>query len=308
MNAATSMLDWCRQLGTELSGLEISHTDTGLGLVVTRNISAGELMLRVPHKLLLTGEQSVVTGIGETEALALALLAEKEQGATSLWAPFIQLLSSMDPVGTPLFFNASYRALLRGTDVVGLVLERESSINRTRRLLSVSATHNLSRTRLKDLTWALSIAWSRGFTISTQAATSPRPTLVPVGDLFNHVADYVRLRCRFSPCAPMMHANVISHSDPTHQAFEFFAARRMRAGEEARFSYSQHGEPSNGRVRPSHLFISACTDLAPLPVSSPPSPISHLPSPTALRSSILLSTSPSCYWTTASVWRMVRTT
>ena len=148
-------------------GLSISNIPgSGLGLVVDRNVTAGELLLRVPHKLLLMGER--VTGMGGTNALALALLTEKYKGSTSQWAPYIQFLSGMDPVGTPLFFNASERSLLRGTDVLGWSLSRESNVIRTHRYLRESGTHNVPKDlHGQDLAWALSIAWSRGFTIST---------------------------------------------------------------------------------------------------------------------------------------------
>ena len=247
VSAIASCLEWSLAQGVGLFGLAVSSTPgSGLGLVATRDLSAGELLLRVPHKLLLTGEG--VAGAGGTNALALALLAERFKGADSPWATYVQLLNSMDAVGTPLFFNASERALLRGTEVLGWSLARETNVDRTHRFLSSQSAPHIRR---QDLDWALSIAWSRGFTIRTRAAKSPRPSLVPMGDLFNH--------------APEIHANVLSQSDPTREVFEYYATRAMRAGEEALFSYSQHGEPSNSKVCESialfSIFLATCSTL-----------------------------------------------
>ena len=91
---------------------------------------------------------------------------------------------------------------------------------------------------LEDLTWALSIAWSRGHTVSMESVrglgATRRPGLVPIGDLFNH--------------APEAEATVETISDPAAGAFSFVASRPMPVGAEALISYSLHAEPSNSKL------------------------------------------------------------
>ena len=131
---------WAMGHGLILSGLRLSDTaDAGRGLVAMRDINAGELLLSIPHTLLIQGSQSVAD-LGGTNALALGLLEERAKGAASHWQPYIDVLPKGD-FGTPLFFNITERHWLRGTDVLRWALARESSVLRTHGAGGGNLTH-----------------------------------------------------------------------------------------------------------------------------------------------------------------------
>lgn len=227
-------LAWAKGLGLVLSGLAVAGTpDAGLGLMATRYIGRGELVMRVPHSLLVTGSNAQ---LGGTNALAMRLLEERAKGATSHWRPYVNLLPKGD-FGTPLFFNDSEKKELHGTDVLRWSLARESNVARTHRFLRDEGM--FSSFELGDLAWALSIAWSRGFAVNMRSVravegTARRPGLVPFGDFYNH--------------APESYANIRSTSDPGREVFEYYASRPLNPGDEALISYSLHGEPSNSKL------------------------------------------------------------
>lgn len=248
-----ALLAWGSSHGIALRNAVVSRISgsRGLGVVATHVIEAGDLVLQVPHALLLTGDGVDLKDIGQTNALALALLQELSKEGASTWAVYLRTLP--ESFGTPLSFNTSERAALRGTDVLKWASARERNVGLTHNYLlnaALDAEEKVAvnaRTGLVDslgeasesFAWALSIAWSRGFAVNMRAVrglagNARRPGLVPIGDFFNHGEENA--------------TNVVTTSDPQRAVFEFVATRRILPGEEALLSYSLHGEPSNSKL------------------------------------------------------------
>ena len=251
-----AVLAWATSHGIELRNAEIARLPgRGYGMVATGFIEEGDVILRVPHAMLLTPSDADVDEVGQTNALALALLDERSK-SQSFWLPYIRMLPNASSFRTPLHLNSSEQRALRGTDLAHWTHTREANLARTHQYLHSSNQHRfgaLSRATveattgdiadvapasLEAFTWALSIAWSRAHTVNMRAVrgigAARRPGLVPLGDLFNHAAAGL--------------TNVVTTSDPSRDVFEFIATRRVAPGEEALLSYSLHGEPSNSKL------------------------------------------------------------
>ena len=217
--------------------LAISHSPTpGHGLVALQPIPAGSELLRVPYALLLTSRAVPpnFAHLGQTNALALALLAEAPPGA---WALPLSILP--DAFDTPLFWSPAERAHLRGSSLLEWAASRSSNIERSfgpiqERWAGATVVGADGATRslaLGDFRWALSVAWSRSFMVELAPGERKTAALVPLGDLLNHAEEE--------------RANVESASDAAGAAFVFRAGRPIRGNEELTLSYGAQGEPSN---------------------------------------------------------------
>ena len=252
-----SAISWAASHGVALRNAALAQVAHGFGVVATGPIAAGDLVLRVPHSLMLAGDDT--SNIGQTNALAIALLQERTKGAASGYGPYLDVLPRQ--FNTPMFFNATERAGLRGTDVLEWSQARESNVVRTHAFLGDTYWHVASAVDAKaggtsavssaadldDFKWALSIAWSRGFALSMRTVAngeSRRPCLVPVGDAFNHAE-------------VAGGANMVTHSYPEQGVFDFVATKSIAPGQEALLSYSLHGEPSNGKLLLDYGFCMA---------------------------------------------------
>ena len=259
------LLRWAASHGVALHNAAIAPIPgRGMGVVATATINSGDLVLSIPHSLLITRKTDVSNELGETNHLAFTLQKELYRGRESQWLPYVTSLPKS--FSTPLFFNESERALLHGTEVASWTLKREDTIVRTHRSFDgsivrqeiplttgtgagtqspvneiVGGAGTQSRANSIDVfKWALSVAWSRGFAVSMHAVASVsgtrrRPGLVPIGDAFNH-ADEASA------------ANIVTTSDPARGVFDFVATRRIEASEEMLISYSLQGEPSNSKL------------------------------------------------------------
>ena len=124
---ADALVAWSASHGVTLQRAVVAPVaNRGNGVIATEAISKGDLVLRVPHTMILTAndDNDEANAVGQTNALALALLHERRLRA-SKWSPFIAALPRA--FRTPLFFNESERRLLRGTDVLGWARVREAN-------------------------------------------------------------------------------------------------------------------------------------------------------------------------------------
>ncbi|NXE49803.1 SETD4 protein, partial [Casuarius casuarius] len=95
---------WLKDRGFEDSNLRpVEFWDTGRGLMTTKAIQAGELVISLPEKCLLTTGTVLHSCLGEyitkwkppvspLIALCTFLIAEKHAGAKSLWKPYLDVL------------------------------------------------------------------------------------------------------------------------------------------------------------------------------------------------------------------------
>ena len=240
-------VNWATAHGASLQYATLANLPgRGTGVVAFSPIRAGEVILRVPHSLLLTSTDEAGARFGATNALALALLQERDK-ANSFWSKYLSTLPGIIP--TPLHFNETEQDDLVGTDLLRWVRSRQKHVAKTHAVLlehlaesaavdANGASSSFNAPSLDEFTWALSIAWSRGHTLDMAAVrglgAAKRPGLVPIGDCFNHAEE------RF--------ANVVTKSDPANGVFDFVAMRDVKTGDELLVSYSLHSEPSNSKL------------------------------------------------------------
>ena len=276
------------------------HAHTGeRSLRTTGIVEKGEELLRIPHSLMLTvsnvdrrrGSSIGSYPLQDGQRLVFALLTElleQATGSPSLWSPYLAALPSK--FSTPLFFNATERLRLQGSELLRWTRERDagmlSSLHALNALLerhvvsaAVGSRGDLSRSgrstrrafEQRDVSQAFSMLWSRVYMVRVRDpscqpdAICRKPALVPVGDLMNH--------------APAAEANVypasevggeLSGSDAHSEGtYAFYASRRIVAGEELTLRYGGDTEPSNAL-----LMVGV-----PMPLASHPSRQSKLHPP-----------------------------
>ncbi|XP_030058057.1 SET domain-containing protein 4 isoform X2 [Microcaecilia unicolor] len=95
---------WLKERGFDDSNLKITHfTDTGRGLVTTKSIQAGDIIISLPEKCLLTTSTVLGSYLGKyiTEwkppvspllAICTFLIVEKYAGDLSIWKPYLDVL------------------------------------------------------------------------------------------------------------------------------------------------------------------------------------------------------------------------
>ena len=107
-------VNWATAHGASLQYATLANLPgRGTGVVAFSPIRAGEVILRVPHSLLLTSTDEAGARFGATNALALALLQERDK-SNSFWSKYLSTLPGIIP--TPLHFNETEQDDLVGTD------------------------------------------------------------------------------------------------------------------------------------------------------------------------------------------------
>lgn len=254
MSALDSLISWAIAGGLHAHDRITVSFDTLTGersVKATGQISAGEVLLRVPRSLMFMGKLSMDQHAAaprpkrESDCLAFDLLNElrhQSLGTPSFWAPYFAVLPTR--LGTPLFFNSTEREWLRGSELLGLLARRERELKASHVLLQEHLHQIAAATEstavggrgasaavdgrinapftLRDVGQVYSLLWSRCFMVKVpdslctvmpdDHAACRRPALVPIGDFFNHAAE--------------AEANVYSYTDvgAADGALVFFAA------------------------------------------------------------------------------------
>lgn len=192
-----ALLQWASARGAFLEPrLRVAEgAAAGRGLVAAAAIPPGTTLVFVPRSLLLAGIDAGVALHGPTNALAVRLLDERARGAASEYAKFIAALPRA--FGTPLYFNDTASAALRGSDVLEWARSREVSVARAHERLfgapvvtaidangasssSIGGSSALEPS-VAELRWALSIVWSRSVGIDARLVPGQSGTMMRLG-------------------------------------------------------------------------------------------------------------------------------
>lgn len=116
---------WLQDKGVSLAALKQERSQDGtVWTSAARSVAANEVVLQIPGDFCVTAADveaeptigPVAAGRSELTGLALWIIAQKQQGSQSQWAPLLEALPSV--VETPLLWNEEQRAqLLRGSPV-----------------------------------------------------------------------------------------------------------------------------------------------------------------------------------------------
>lgn len=147
-NAPVELLATAEQLHKWVAGQGASYTsliepkrfkaDAGgerLGFIASRDTQEGEVLLQLPEAVAVTSVDAeahplvgpVAKECSELIALALWLLAEREAGTSSQWAPLLHTLP--EATNSPILWDDAERAeLLQGSRVLGEARSRQSAL------------------------------------------------------------------------------------------------------------------------------------------------------------------------------------
>lgn len=120
------LLEWARKQGADVSKVSIQSGEFGNGLVVNEPAAAGDVLLRIPYEAALSPDSAKNSSLyGEAMRdlerrgawplvlVVLQLLREREAGAESKWAPYIQALPAS--YNTLLHWSKEELSLSEGT-------------------------------------------------------------------------------------------------------------------------------------------------------------------------------------------------
>lgn len=239
-SAERRLCNWFFEQGGAVHGATVRRHDGLRGMVATRDLEAGEVVMRVPRHLYLTDRTARNSPVG----LALAQGMQNDvQAATALaayivelrrhggrWSPMIDALPQSFNE-RPECFSPSAWALLEGTEAAVRAENYWTHVRQeyrhTRRALPASM-----RMSFRSFLWAHQTVSTRCFSLSIDGTTATG--MIPVAEMFNHAV------------APNCHWG----GDHTLH-FDVWARSPVRAGTPLTISY---GSSANTRLLAQYGF------------------------------------------------------
>ncbi|KAL6745779.1 hypothetical protein V8C86DRAFT_2967048 [Haematococcus lacustris] len=254
---------WVEQhsIGTLHSNLSIKARPAGgLGMFTEDPVQRGQVLVRVPHRLMMTAESAcqdreygpLLAGGGGHRALVLHLLCERARGSTSFWAPYLALLP--DQADHPLAWGVSRLSWLAGSPLQATLVARQQQVS-TGRLAAGwlggwaawPGSGGEDLVSVGSVTWAASSLLSRAFSLdmapdealegdmsSFGSWQPPAPdvlALVPWADSLSHASQAGPESC-LRYCCDLQAASLSAHT-------------AYQAGEEVFDSYGPGLSPSD---------------------------------------------------------------
>ena len=205
-----ALVQWLESNGVHMSGLagwgRAAHplrveSETfedfelsGRGILARKEIVQGTPLMQIPSKLIMTrdvavrvlGRSVVPDSLNEYLALALLLIHERSLGASSFFAPYINILPTKEEVGQTWTWGEDELALLSGSGVLDATASLRDKIEREHKSLVVEILRpNRMDESIYDLEafeWAMSMLLSRAIDLREVGTLA----LVPYADLLNH--------------------------------------------------------------------------------------------------------------------------
>lgn len=254
MAAEEQLYAWLQAHGARFDALRLADFPDGRGLAATRDLAEGDELLRVPERLFVCDASAAASQHGElareamadvtpAEQICVQLVAERELGARSFYAPWLQLVPREYTSG--LTFRAAELERLRDGGLVGAVRAERERLRARHRILrdALRAAGGADSAALaQQLSWRRFLwAWctlqsrgahmpaaQRGGADGGEPARGARDAgwaIVPYGDMFNH--RNVPTRAAY---------------DPASRAYVYMLAcpSGVRAGCEVHVQYGAH--------------------------------------------------------------------
>ena len=167
---------------------------SGRGILARKEIVQGTPLLQIPSKLIMTrdvavrilGQDIVPDSLNEYLALALLLIHERSLGASSFFAPYINILPTQEEVGQTWTWSEDELALLTGSGVLDATASLRQKIEREHNSLLVEIIRPMQMDEavytLEAFEWAMSMLLSRAIDLREVGKLA----LVPYADLLNH--------------------------------------------------------------------------------------------------------------------------
>jgi len=198
-----SLAAWVTDQGGDVSATRVGVGDRGRGLFASRDVEAGEVVLRVPIECALNDGRAEppYPGAPWSVVLAAELLRERAKGDDARLSRYVRSLPS-ETIG---FANSSFASREGAADL----LADDAAFDELERydfLLRGSAAAVQKHHAFEDWRWAMSLAHSRTFRVEEPAPSgdakktlgATRRLMVPYVDLLNHDSRETEVQCEWS--------------------------------------------------------------------------------------------------------------
>ena len=198
-----SLAAWVMDQGGDVSATRVGVGDRGRGLFASRDVEAGEVVLRVPIDCALNDGRAEppYPGAPWSVVLAAELLRERAKGDDARLSRYVRSLPS-ETIG---FANSSFASREGAADL----LADDAAFDELERydfLLRGSAAAVQKHHAFEDWRWAMSLAHSRTFRVEEPAPSgdakktlgATRRLMVPYVDLLNHDSRETEVQCEWS--------------------------------------------------------------------------------------------------------------
>ena len=192
----SNLIQWLRDNGAEFPLLKIKHhNESYRGIVTTKNVYKGNIILKVPHKCIITSVKAYETTVGKELKnsgwnphsshtwLALFLLQEKLD-PSSFWKPFIDILPPTYG-DFPQFYNSDELKQLKGSFILDMIKSRNLNLEKEFNELVQAIPIFGKNISLRDYIWARIAVVSRIFQINLRDSEKTQG-MVPMADMLNH--------------------------------------------------------------------------------------------------------------------------
>ena len=198
-----SLAAWVTDQGGDVSATIVGEGERGRGLFASRDLEAGEVVLRVPIGSALNDGRAhpPYPGAPWSVVLAAELLRERANGDDARLSRYVRSLPS-ETIG---FANSSFASREGAADL----LADDAAFDELERydfLLRGSAAAVQKHHTFEDWRWAMSLAHSRTFRVEEPAPSgdakktlgATRRLMVPYVDLLNHDSRETEVQCEWS--------------------------------------------------------------------------------------------------------------
>jgi len=188
---------WLQDLGAVIDGVEVAdYGEQGLGLRVTKDLSEGQEVIKIPRKAMMSVETAKASSIGSlierdpllqtmpNVVLAVHLLIERNSPA-SMWEPYINTLPHS--YTTVLYFSPEQLEGLKGSPAMEDGLKQYKFVARQYAYFYRLFANTLLKDYLTydEYRWAVSSVMTRQNMIPSRDGP-PMNALIPFWDLANH--------------------------------------------------------------------------------------------------------------------------
>lgn len=195
-----SFLSWLRENGCYASKVRLASGLTeGNGVVATQEVAEGELIVKIPQKLMITAQSALevpaISQLLQSDQLvksmpnllvALQLLYERHTQKTSFWAPYLRVLPQT--YQTIFYMDIDDLAALRGSPTflasLRIITTNALQYAHLAKLIKDSEVWPKKVLTYGDWIWAMSALSSRQNPVPIDGKTTLG--LIPFFDMFNH--------------------------------------------------------------------------------------------------------------------------
>ena len=178
--------EWYQSMASENTAMEVRNSNWGLGLFATRDISKGEVVLRIPSQWVISGEnvrkwyyvQQLSKSLTNHELLVWWLISERKKDSSSRFYVWLRMLP--EKFYTPLQYSNDRLASIEPEDARKAAATNLKETKHTWVMLEKLLGEDIA---FDDYLWARGVLSTRAWHLQGEEY------LIPVAGMFNHALD-----------------------------------------------------------------------------------------------------------------------